>query len=244
MNGKRAVASQRAFTSWLIVAAALVLAACTSAPPYTPQGTGPAAVAAPPKVGDYWEYIVRDAYTGASRGHFRFQVSHVDPANTLIDVFRDGQRVDAYVYAADWNPREMPLTNLQRFRYEPPFPAYEFPLEPGKNWYRVVNSTDPATRRTYKTHVQAKVTGWERVHVPAGEFDALKVVRYVYAGNAEFFNTQEEIVQTDWFAPAVNQVVRSEGTSRHIDTSRSGGGRKPLLVRGEWLVAELTRFSR
>jgi hypothetical protein len=224
---------------------AFALVACTSsAPPYTPAAGPVAAVAAQAKVGDFWEYFVRDAYSGAPRGVFRFEVVHVDPANTVVDVYRDGQRIDAFIYAEGWNPREMPLTNLQRFHYNPPFPAYEFPLEPGKNWYRVVSSTDPAARKTYRTHIQAKVAGWERVRVPAGDFDALKVVRYVYAGNAEFFNTQEEIVQTDWFAPAVNQVVRSEGNSRHVDTSRSGGGRKPLLVRGDWLIAELTRFKQ
>lgn len=228
----------------LVVALGLGLGACTAPPAYTPQTGAPAAVAAPPKLGDFWEYTVRDAYTGAPRGVFRFEVSVADPANTVVDVYRDGQRIDTYIFAEGWNPREMPLTNLQRFRYEPPFPAYEFPLEPGRNWYRVVRSLDPVTGKTYRTHVQAKVTGWERVHVPAGAFDALKVVRYVYAGNAEFFNTQEEIVQTDWFAPAVNQVVRSEGNSRHVDTSRSGGGRKPLLVRGDWLVGELMRYKQ
>jgi hypothetical protein len=137
----------------------------------------------------------------------------------------------------------MPLTNLQRFRYEPAFPAFEYPLEPGRSWSRVVRSTDPATGRSYRTHVQAKVVGWERLHVAAGDFDALRVVRHVWAGNAEFFNSQEEIVQTDWFSPAVNQVIRSEGTSSHVDTSRSGGPRRPLRVTGDWLVAELTRFS-
>jgi hypothetical protein len=93
-------------------------------------------------------------------------------------------------------------------------------------------------------HVQARVTGWERVRVPAGEFDALRVQRYVYAGNNEYFRTQEEISQVDWYAPAVRNVVRSEGSSSHIDTSRSGGGRgRPLRVRGDWLVYELASFS-
>ena len=228
-------------TSLLLIA---LVAGCASAPAYVPPGAPASVTAAPPKVGDFWEYVVRDAYTGGPRGVFRFEVSHTSASGTTVDVYRDGQRIDTFIYATGWNPREMPLTNLQRFRYEPPFPAYEFPLEPGRNWYRVVRSTDPVTGKTYRTHIQAKVAGWERVHVPAGEFDALKVVRYVYAGNAEFFNSQEEIIQTDWFAPTVNQVVRSEGSSRHVDTSRSGGPRKPLIVRGDWLVAELTRYRR
>ena len=47
----------------------------------------------------------------------------------------------------------------------------------------MVRATDLATGKTYRVHVQARVTGWERVRVPAGEFDALRVQRYVYAGN-------------------------------------------------------------
>jgi hypothetical protein len=93
-------------------------------------------------------------------------------------------------------------------------------------------------------HVHANVGGWHRVRVPAGEFDALEVRRYVYAGNAEFFRLQEEIVQRDWYAPLVGYVAVSEGNSSHVDTSRSGGGRgRPLLVRGDWLIAELVRYS-
>jgi hypothetical protein len=68
--------------------------------------------------------------------------------------------------------------------------------------------------------------------------------RHVFAGNAEFFNSQEDIVETEWYAPAVGHAVVSTGNSSHIDTSRGGGGRgKPLVVRGEWLVAELVRYS-
>jgi hypothetical protein len=80
--------------------------------------------------------------------------------------------------------------------------------------------------------------------VPAGEFDALEVKRYVYAGNAEFFTLQEEIVQTDWYSPELGYVIASEANSSHIDTSRSGGARgRPLRVRGDWLIAELVRHG-
>lgn len=223
--------------------AAGALTACAPLPQYVPADAPTAVLPMPAKRGDFWEYAVRDAYTGASRGLYRYEVSSADGESTVIDVYRDGQRVDAWVFAPGWNPREMPLTNLQRFRYDPPFPAYDYPLQPGKSWYRVVNATDPATRKTYRVHVRAKVLGWQRIRTIEGEHDALRVERYVYAGNAEFFNSQEEIVQTDWYAPAVGYIVRSEASSKHVDTSRSGGPRRPLTVHGDWLVAELTRYS-
>lgn len=188
--------------------------------------------------------MVRDAYTGLPRGLYRYAVARADAGRFVVDVTHDGRRVDAHVYAAGWNGVELPLTNLQRFRFDPPFPAFDFPLYPGKHWRRFVRATDPATGKSYSVHVHATVGGWRRVRVPAGEFDALEVRRQVLAGNAEFFNTQEEIFQTDWYAPVVGRVVASEAGSSHIDTSRSGGGRgRPLRVRGDWLIAELTAFS-
>ncbi len=235
--------SRRRLIGYAVVLPWALIAGC-AAPPESTAPQGPAI--APPlvKAGQFWEYAVRDGYSGTARGLYRYTVASADADRIVVDVTRDGARIDAHIYAPGWNGIEHPLTNLQRFRFDPPFPAFDFPLHAGKRWQRVVRTTDPATGRTYRTHVQAAAGGWHRIRVPAGEFDALQVTRYVYAGNAEFFNSQEEIVQTDWYAPALGYVVASEGNSSHIDTSRSGGGRgRPLRVRGEWLIAELVRYS-
>ena len=160
----------------------------------------------------------------------------------------DGRRVDSFVFASGWNGLEHPLTNLQRFRFAPAFPAYAYPLAPGKTWYTVINATDPVTQRTYRVHTRGRVLGWERVRVPAGEFDALKVERYVYAGNSDAVRSQETIIETDWYVPELKRAARSQASSEHFDNSRgggdTGGGEYPLRVRGDWLVAELVRYSR
>jgi hypothetical protein len=95
-------------------------------------------------------------------------------------------------------------------------------------------------------HTRGKVVGWERVRIPAGEFDALKVRRYVYAGNSDARRTQEEIVETDWYVPAIRKAAVMEGSSQHFDNSRGGGdggGEYPERIRGDWLRAELVRYS-
>jgi hypothetical protein len=233
---------------YALLAAVVFVAACQTTSTYVPPNVPSSIPAAQVRVGDYWEYTVHDGYTRLPRGTYRFQVSRVDPQGVTVDVLHDGGQVDTLVYAPGWNGRELPLTNLQRFRYEPPYPAHAYPLEPGKRWNSVVNATDPVTGRTYRVHVQGRVLGWERIKVPAGEFDALKVQRYVFAGNMQSFRTQEEIFETDWYAPAVRRAVRTESSSQHYDTSRGGGGGEgggeyPLLVRGDWLVGQLTAFS-
>jgi hypothetical protein len=228
-------------------AALLFAGGCASESTYLPKNAPAAVAPAQVKLGDYWEYAVRDAYTGFERGLHRYEVSHADADRVVVDVTRDGQRIDSLVYAAGWNGLEHPLTNLQRFRYAPAFPAYAYPLEPGKSWYTVVDATDPATRRTYKVHTQGKVIGWERIRVPAGEFDALKIQRYVFAGNSNAVKSQESIAETDWYVPELRRAARTQASSEHFDNSRGGGdggGEYPLRIRGDWLIAELVRYSR
>lgn len=226
---------------------ALLVASC-AARLVPPTGPVPATVsAADVKVGEYWEYAVRDAYTGLPFGTFRYDVVHTDPQHVAVEVRRDGALVDTYVYSPGWNPREMPIPNVQRLKFQAPLPAYPFPLQPGKSWNTVVKALDPRSGRTFNVHVLGRVVGWEHVRVPAGDFDALKIRRYVYAGNADSFRSQEEIIQYDWYAPSVRRVVREESTSKHTDFSRSegyGAEGLPLTVRGDWLVADLVAYSR
>jgi len=224
-----------------------LLAACATEPSYVPTGVPAQVAPAQVKVGDYWEYAVRDGYTGIGRGLQRYEVSAVDTNRVTVDVTHDGQRVDALVYAAGWNGLELPLTNLQRFNYTPAFPAYVYPLEPGKRWYTVVNATDPVTRKTYRVHTQGRIVGWERIRVPAGEFDALRIQRYVFAGNQDSFKTQESIAETDWYVPALRRAARTQASSEHFDTSMGGGdegGEYPQRIQGDYLIAELVRYSR
>jgi len=225
-----------------------LLAGCATDLAYTPKDAPASVAPAPVKVGDFWEYRVKDAYTGFDRGLRRYEVSHAGTNRIVLDVTHDGQRVDTEIYEAGWNGLEHPLPNLQRWRYAPPFPAYAYPLEPGKGWYTVVKATDPVSRQTYNVHTRGKVLGWERIRVPAGEFDALKIQRQVFAGNSDARRTQEVINETDWYVPAVRRAARTQASSEHFDNSRggngNGGGEYPLRIRGDWLIAELVRYSR
>ena len=145
----------------------ILLAGCES--PLAPKGPVPSSVSAPQvQTGDYWEYAVTDGYNRSPRGTYRYDVKRVDANDTVVEVTREGQAVATQVYAAGWNGRDHTLTNLQRFRYDPPYPAYAFPLSQGQSWHAIVNATDPATGKTYRVHVQAKVVGWERVRCRRG----------------------------------------------------------------------------
>ena len=86
---------------------------------------------------------------------------------------------------------------------------------------------DPATGRTNRVRIDGKVLGWERVKVPAGDFDALKIERYVYAGNAGFFRTEERIREYDWYAPQAGRDRRRRSDGRCASAARIPSGLFP-----------------
>jgi hypothetical protein len=99
------------------------------------------------------------------------------------------------------------------------------------------------------------VQGWERVKVPAGEFDAIKVRRFVVVNYFEYaVRGHSETIELEWYAPAVKQVVRRETSGKYLSfLARSGGPIVPVRGRGDdggprmelddWLIAELTRYE-
>jgi hypothetical protein len=222
----------------------LVFAGCATPLPQTPPAGVAARIEAPPvSAGERWTYRAHDGYTRIERGTYRETLVDVGPQALTVQVSRDGTPDQTLRYTRDWNWLDKPMTNLQNFRYDPPYPALPFPLHAGKSWRTGVSATDPVTGRVNRVLIHGEVLGWERVRVPAGEFDTLKIRRVVYAGNAQFFRGEEEIVEYDWYAPALGHVVKRSESSEYRDTSR--GCDKALIVgcrlkvKNDWTVLEL-----
>lgn len=227
----------------LAVIAALALAACAAPLPQSPPSGQSAQVGPPPvRTGQASTYVLHDGYTGLPRGTVTYRVGAVQDDDVTVDVTHDN-RASTEHYTKDGNWRERPMANLQDFRYDPPYAALPFPLFAGKTWQAYVRATDPATGKANRVRIDGAVLGWDRVRTPAGEFDALKIRRYVYAGNAEFFKTEERIEEYDWYAPQPGVVVRHEARSEHMDMSMNCKG-QCTIVRGDWIVAELAKPVR
>lgn len=231
--------------SWFFIVTLMLLAGCAAPLSQTPPAGIPASIASPHTgVGDSWTYQWHDGYTGFSRGIYAYTVTAVEPQRMTVQVTRDGNPAGTQTYTRDWNWLEKPMTNLQNFRYSPPYPALPFPLEAGKTWRAYIAATDPATGRSNRVRIDGEVLGWERVKVPAGEFDALKIRRLVYAGNGNYDREEEDITEVDWYAPRLDQVVKHDSKSRYIDKrqtcDKSGCSR---IVRNDWNVIELVSFE-
>lgn len=225
---------------------AFLLSACASPlPQLPPAGQSPTAGAPQSHVGDSWRYAARDGYTGIAKGVLEYRIDAI-ASDTITVTLQHGDRASIERYTQDWNWRERPMTNLQNFRYEPAYPALPFPLEAGKTWQNYVKATDPATGQVNRVRIDGKVLGWERVKVPAGEFDALKVRRLVYAGNHEHFRGEEHIAEFDWYSPKLGQIVKHVSSSGHVDKSRGCDSMFSDCnwIKGDWNVVELVNYQR
>lgn len=199
-----------------LVALALVLAGCATPLSQTPPSGMPASVPAPEiQVGDAWTYRVRDGFTGILRGDQRHEV--VEISGDRVRVSGEMERGDdVQIYDREWNWLRRPATNLQIFEYRPAYQAFAFPLEPGKRWRQRLTATDPADGRQFAVWIDGAVHGWERIKVPAGEFDTLKVERRVYFEYWEYaVRGRSQIHEVEWYAPQARQSAKREMRSRY-----------------------------
>lgn len=203
-----------------------------------PAGLSASVTAPTARAGEQWRYVAHDGYTRLPRGEVTVVVTGAGSDAIRVTRTASGQTYEEqYTPAGGWLARQ--LTNLQPLRFQPALSALPFPLQAGKTWHETVVATDPATGLQYRVRVDGRVQGWERVRVPAGEFDALRVERYIYAGNAGSFRTEERIHEIDWYAPQAGKVVKQAASSEYTDLSKSCRAGLCTLVRNDYTVYEL-----
>ncbi len=101
-----------------------------------------------------------------------------------------------------------------------------------------VAGRDAATGTTDRVTVQASVRGWQRITVPAGTYDTLRIRRLTWGGNFNHDLGQSEITEDLWYAPSIDRIVRHESQWRQLILyKRAGQG--PVYHGGDWLVREL-----
>jgi hypothetical protein len=224
---------------WLIA----LLAGCQTA--LFPPAANPPAQANLPRleVGDTWVYRHTDGYTKLPRGSFTHTISEIAGDVVTVQVkAEDGGIVATDRYTRGWNWLDKPMTNIQRFRYSPPYPAFQFPLQAGAQWSAQMKVTDAAIDKTYDlARVDANALEWQRVTVPAGAFDAILVRRAAYSGVRSFVRSQEYILESDWYAPAVNNVAFGSYRSEYWDFTAMGEDDNGFRT-NDWTLVELVDY--
>jgi len=146
------------------------------------------------KAGDQWKFVVY--YTVPSTVPNRsWVITSVGP--TRIEGTENGEPL---MLSSELNILESPEIKVPKMR------MLSFPLEVGKKWryesdwlFKPKNS-----KGTFTSNVS--VVAHEKIKVPAGEFDAFKLVeKRAMRGVAIDVQTQ----LTSWYAPAANAIVKS-----------------------------------
>lgn len=113
-------------------------------------------------------------------------------------------------YDGQWRLLAARLPNGATTTFAPPLPYLQFPMSPGQRWQaRVVETKTDGTQRVHE--VRAAVEGWESVAVPAGKFEALRIVLNDDVSEGGVLVSQGQDVS--WYVPEVRRSVKSEETS-------------------------------
>lgn len=204
----------------LVLAGPLALAeARLPAPPPTPA------------VGDSWTYQYSDVRKGVKGNLNRIEVTSIDNAGVHVDVRRadGGAPPTQQLFSSEMNP-----IDRGAMHFAPSFARFAFPLAPGKEWQSDVVGDNQKLGKQLRYTIKGKVLDWEKIKVPAGEFDALKVVvDAAYRDDGADNEGNGKLTETIWFVPEINNFVKLD----YRETDKQGR----IANRDSW---ELTSYVR
>jgi hypothetical protein len=187
-------------------------------------------VAAPaPAVGDSWTYQYTDVWKGAKGNINRLEVAAIDQAGVHMEIKRaaSGALINTQLFSPEMNP-----IDRGAMHFAPSFSRYAFPLAPGKEWTSEVVGDNSKAGKQWRYQIKGKVQDWEKVRVPAGEFEALKIVIDAQYGAVDGSAGGGRLTETVWFVPALNNYVKLD----YQDSDAQGR----LYSRDSW---ELTAYG-
>jgi hypothetical protein len=221
------------------LAAAMLAPGCaTRATVPPPAGADPLPVPAL-RVGDRWRYRLIDMYSRGTIGETTVQVA---AAGTDLRLTVDAGRGEATLeerYTDPWTVL-VDVTYGDPIVFESPVPVVPAGTRVGA-WQRT--STRYRTERSSRAlawQQSLRVVGWERVDVPAGAFDALRIERVIHFQHPDVFRFSPDRSDVLWYSPQVGRWVARQWTGTYMPGSPSGRAGR---AREEWVRWELTGWQ-
>ncbi|MBV8031509.1 MAG: caspase family protein [Betaproteobacteria bacterium] len=179
-----------------------------------------------PRVGDLWEYAITDTISHQRRGA-RFEVTGVSKDGILETGGPTDTKPTTRAHAAGASLRYVGDI-LQLSPYLLDFGE----IKDGQAWRSLVVENDRACQgASLSCRYDAKVVGHEKVAVPAGSFDAVKVVvDFNWSGPSQTAWRQFAY----WYSPEAKRVVKA--------SARTRAGMMPAALANDYDV-ELTAFT-
>ena len=226
--------------SFLLAAGAAVLPGCVVV-----GGTaGPPAQAPVYRVGDRWIYSARDGFRAPVIWDETHEVTAMDAQGITVRVTQKGPTVDN-VRTEQWLAPGIvsvgALFDNETRRFDPPMTRYQFPLTGSDRWNQRLDNFNETTQQAGQITRFVQVGGWEKVQVPAGEFDAIRLRAIMRLDDETFWRFATECNYEIWWAPAVGAAVREVKIATYLDRSDA---REPVQHRSQNALLELTSFQR
>jgi hypothetical protein len=161
------------------------------------------------KVGDQWKFAVYYTVPSATPNR-NWVVTSVSA--TDIEGTEDEEPLRL--------TRELNIIESPRDRYSNS-KLLSFPLTVGKRWQYVTDWMFKPKGSQGKSAIDISVIAYERVGVPAGEFDAFKLIsRQSMSGTSPFGSVYAgETTRTYWYAPAARAIVKVVSQSPYLGPS-------------------------
>lgn len=203
--------------------APLALAACSTVPANVipaPTGFIPA-----PNVqsGQSWRYALINRYNGERIREVTARVATVNPELRVELTDDQGRRLPDEVYDRAWQIRQEPIYN-ETLVFDEAIPLLPAQLAVGAR--RVTNTryrlSGEGTPHPWQVRLVSR--HWERIQVPAGQFDALRVDRHIDFEHHDLFRRGSRRVDTLWYSPAANRWVMREWTGYYLEDGASPFG--------------------
>lgn len=190
-------------------------------------------------VGDRWSWRLVNRYNGGSMGELTETVTAVTPE---IRIRVEGGGAPAPLaerYADPWRVVEE-TTFEHPVTFDVPMPLVPPAARPGAAISTSGRYTSPFGSGTYAWQQRLRAVRWERITVPAGTFDALRIDRLVNLEHPDRFRYFAERTDVLWVSPQVGRWVAREWTGSFMPGSPTGRAGR---AREDWVRWELTGWQ-
>lgn len=228
--------TRRAALGWLTLPAGCSLQPLAPLRRNPLGGQTPLPAVRAPALGQHWRYRVFNVYNGELLDTVQEEVSNLLPITISRQSARRGD-LPAEIHADwGWLQQDPAWDNLQT--YDSPLPIWPTPIQLG-----TVQATDTAYRAGTSTFklwlsVHSRVRALERVEVSAGQFDTVRIDKFIRLTHSD--SSRQNFTRSDtlWFAPAIGRWVARETNGEYWAYSR-----RPTQWREDHLRWELQDWA-
>ncbi|MDI1238660.1 MAG: hypothetical protein PSV26_14355 [Polaromonas sp.] len=159
------------------------------------------------QVGDRWKASALDGFSKVATGSREEVVALVGIDSISTTRKTDGTPSESYLYDLDWNRLSDVKGRIEKEQ------RYAFPLVLGKTWSASWNWINSRGREG-QIEMTYTVAGTERITVPAGTYETVKIEgKGVWKNRSS--GSSGVAVETVWYSPIAKRYVRSTWVTRY-----------------------------